>query len=136
MTFVDANLLLRFLAKQPPEQAEIARRVLSRGQRGVELRLEPLTVAEVVYVLGGVYGYSVERIKQELLALLATGALVVEHEGAVLDALTKMTPKLDFPDVYLAARARSVGAKVASFDKGFKKLEVALLPLESDAEGN
>lgn len=125
MTFVDANILLRFLTKQPPEQAELARDVLEQGQQGVlKLVLEPLTVAEVVYVLSGVYGYPLERVKGELLALLTTGAVRLEHERAVLDALSRMSGRLDFADTYLAARARVSGGEVVSFDRGFQQLEV------------
>lgn len=128
MTFVDANVLLRFLTKQPPGQAELARDVLERGQRGeLKLLVEPLTVAEVVYVLTGVYGYPAERVKGELLALLTTGAVKLEHERAVLDALSRMSERLDFPDTYLAARARLTAGEVVSFDKGFRQLEVAWL---------
>lgn len=128
MTFVDANLLLRFLTKQPPQQAEAARDILARGQRGeLSLVLEPLTVAEVVYVLTGVYGYTLDRVKGELLALISTDALKVEYERAVSDALSRLSSKLDFPDTYLAARARLIGGQVASFDKGFGALEVAWL---------
>lgn len=126
MTFIDANILLRFLTKQPPEQAALARDVLERGQRGeLKLLVEPLTVAEVIYVLGGVYDYSVERVRSELLALLTTGAVKIEYERAVLDALSRMSERLDFPDTYLAARARLAAGEVVSFDKGFKQLEVS-----------
>lgn len=128
MTFVDANILLRFLTKQPPEQAEQARDILERGQRGeFNLVVEPLTLAEVIYVLSGVYQYPVERIKGELLALINTDAVRLETtllERAVIDALSKLSPKLDFPDTYLAARARLSGGQVVSFDKGFSTLEV------------
>lgn len=128
MTFVDANILLRFLTKQPPEQAEQARDILERGQRGeFNLVVEPLTLAEVVYVLSGIYHYPIERIKTELLALINTDAVRLETtvlERAVLDALAKLSPKLDFPDTYLAARARLSGGQVVSFDKGFGTLEV------------
>ena len=135
MTFVDANVLLRFLTKQPPEQAAQAREVLLQGQRGeLELIVEPLTVAEVVYVLGGVYTYEVDRSREELLALLTTGAVAVEHEGAVLDALMRMSKRIDFPDAYLAARARTSGGQVATFDKGFRKLEVAQVDMETEGE--
>ncbi len=128
MTFIDANILLRFLTKQPLEQAELARDVLERGQRGeLKLVLEPLTVAEVIYVLTGVYSYPLERVKSELLALLTTGAVKLEHERAVLDALSRMSRKLDFPDTYLAARARSSSGQVVSFDRGFGSLGVAWL---------
>ena len=128
MTFVDANVLLRFLTKQPPAQAEAARDVLERGQRGeFNLVVEPLTLAEVVYVLAGVYGYPAQRIRAELLDLLHTDAVRLETtllERAVIDALMKLSPKLDFPDTYLAARARLSGGQVVSFDKGFGTLEV------------
>jgi len=134
VTFIDANLILRFLTKQPPEQAERARDVLERGQRGeLKLMLEPLTVAEVIYVLNGVYGYTLERVKGELLALVSTDAFKVEGERAVSDALSRLSPKLDFPDTYLAARARLVGGQVASFDRGFGTLEVNWL--EPGGEG-
>lgn len=130
MTFVDANLILRFLTKQPPEQAERARNVLERGQRGeLKLMLEPLTVAEVIYVLTGVYGYTLERVKGELLALMSAEAFKVEYERAVSDALSRLSPKLDFPDTYLAARARLVSGQVASFDRSFGTLEVNWLEL-------
>ena len=135
MTFVDANLILRFLTKQPPRQAEAARDVLERGQRGeLRLVLEPLTVAEVICVLTGVYGYPLERVRGELLALMSTDAFKVEYERAVGDALARLSPKLDFPDTYLAARARLAGGQVASFDKGFGTLEVDWL--EPGGEGD
>jgi predicted nucleic acid-binding protein len=128
VTFVDANIVLRFLTKQPPEQAVLARDILERGQQGaLKLVLEPLMVAEVIYVLTGVYGYPLERVRSELLALLTTGAVKLEYERAVLDALTRMSEKLDFPDTYLAARARLASGEVVSFDRGFKQLEVAWL---------
>ena len=125
MTYLDANVLLRFLTKQPPEQAAAARDLLKRGQAGeLELIVLPLIVAEVIYVLMGVYDYSPERTKDELLRLLTSSALQLEHEAAVLTALTNLSKKTDFPDAYLAVRAVSERASVASFDKGFAKLEV------------
>ena len=128
MTFVDANILLRFLTKQPREQAEQARDIFERGQRlEFNLVLEPLILAEVIYVLLGVYGYSHERVRDELLALLSTEVVRFETVGlerAAIDALSKLSPKLDFPDTYLAARARLSGGQVVSFDKGFGALEV------------
>ena len=115
MTFIDANLILRFLTKQPPQQAEQARDVLECGQRGeLKLVLEPLTVAKVIYVLTGVYGYPPERVKGELLALMSTDAFKVEYERAVGDALSRLSSKLNFPDSYLAARARLAGEQAGS----------------------
>lgn len=45
----------------------------------------------------------------------------------VLDALSRMSERLDFPDTYLAARARLAGGEVVSFDKGFGQLEMTWL---------
>ena len=135
MTLVDANVLLRFLTKQPPRQAAQARALFLKGQQGdPELVVAPLIVAEVIYVLGGVYGYEVERTRRELLALLTTGAITVEHEGAVLSALVRMSKQIDFPDAYLAARARMTKGQVATFDKGFGKLEVERVYMEPNSE--
>ena len=137
MILVDANILLRFLTKQPPDQADQARRILERGAKGeLSLVVEPLILAEVIYVLSGVYSYPIERIQSELLALLSTDAVRLETtllERVVIEALSKLSAKLDFPDTYLAARARLSGGQVVSFDKGFEKLDVDWLnPGETD----
>ncbi len=56
---LDANVLLRFITKTPPDQAAKARDLLKRGQAGeVRLVLEPLTLADVVYVLKKPYAMS------------------------------------------------------------------------------
>lgn len=55
---------------------------------------------------------------------MSTDAFKVTYERDVSDALSRLSPKLDFPDTYLAARARLAGGQVASFDKGFGTLEV------------
>lgn len=97
--------------------------------------VEPLTLARVIDVLSGVYGYPVERVRTELLDLINTDAVRLETtllERAVLDALAKLSPKLDFPDTYLAARARLSGGQVVSFGKGFETLEVDWLEPEGD----
>lgn len=138
MTFIDANVLLRFLTKQPLDQAEQARDIFERGQRlDFNLVIEPLILTEVIYVLLGVYGYTHERARNELLALLSTEVVRFETmalERAAIDALSKLSPKLNFPDTYLAARARLSGGQVVSFDKGFRSLEVDWLNPGGDDE--
>ncbi len=60
--------------------------------------VEPPTLAEVVYVLVGVYGYPARRIRAELLDLIHTDAIRLEKallERAVTDALAKLSPELD-----------------------------------------
>lgn len=127
MTLVDANVLLRFLTKAPPDMAEASRQLLKRGQRGeVELRVVPLTLAEVFYVLRRFYKWELDDIQQRLIALVTSRAFEVEYEAAVLQALQTLAKGVDFEDAYLAARVATEG-QVASFDRDFDKLGVARL---------
>ena len=128
MIFVDANVLLRFITKQPAEQAEQARALLKRGQQGeLELKVLPLTLAEVYHVLRRLYKFAVEDIKDVLVALISSQAFEVEHETAMLSAVHNLGSRIDFEDSYLAARAFLVEGSVASFDKDFDKLGVRCL---------
>lgn len=126
MILLDANVLLRFITKQPPVQAEAARSILRRGQTGeFELRVLPLTLAEVYYVLRRVYTFESADAKHVLLSLVTSRAFELEHEAAVLVALETLGPGIDFEDAYLAARARLADGQVASFDRDFDRLGVA-----------
>ena len=133
MTLIDANVLLRFLTKAPPDMAEASRQLLKRGQQGtIDLLVVPLTLAEVFYVLHRFYKWDVGDIQQRLGALITSRAFQVEHEAAVLRALQTLA-NIDFEDAYLAARVASAG-QVATFDRDFDKLGVARLdPLEASS---
>ena len=123
MTLVDANVLLRFITKQPGEQAEQARALLKRGQQGeFDLLVLPVTLAEVYHVLRRLYKMATEDIQEVLVALVSSGAFKVEHEAAVLNAVHNLSASIDFEDAYLAARAVLVEGDVASFDRDFAKL--------------
>jgi len=50
--WVDANVVLRFLTRDPAEQAEKAAKLMAMAERGeVTLVLSTLTVAEIFWVL-------------------------------------------------------------------------------------
>ena len=129
--FVDANVVLRFLTRTPAAQAQVAARLFTRAQRGeLDLLLLPAVVAEVVYVLEGVYGYTRERVASELTALFDAQCLRVSDEEAVRDAVhRRVTSGVDFVDAYLAARGRNGGLAIATFDRDFGRLDVDLLSL-------
>jgi predicted nucleic acid-binding protein len=130
-TLVDTNVVLRFLTRTPAVQAQAAARLFTRGQRGeIDLVLLPTIVAEVVYVLDGVYDYTGERVASELTALLDAQCLRVGDEGAVREALhRRATSGVDFVDAYLAAVSRREGVAVATFDRDVARLDVQLLPV-------
>ena len=120
-------MLLRFLTGAPPELAERAARILEEAQQGnVSLRVHPVVVAETVWVLESFYGYSKAEISRVLIPLLEQPSLRVEGARSVIEALEAIAESnVDFADALLAASARSRGEGVASFDRDFRKLDVA-----------
>lgn len=130
MTYwLDANVLLRFITKTPADMADRARALLKRAEAGeVDLRVHPLVVAEATWVLLSAYGYSKEQITQELVSVLELAALQVEEAQATIGALYLMNERnVDFVDAFLAQTGRARAEGVASFDRDFKKLDVAWL---------
>ncbi|MGI8649017.1 MAG: PIN domain-containing protein [Rubrobacter sp.] len=125
-SWVDANVLLRFLSGQPPEMAESASRILEEAERGeISLRVHPVVVAETVWVLQSFYEYSREEIAGSLVPLLTEHGLKVEGPRVVSRALESMAAKnVDFADALLAETGKAQNEGVTSFDADFKKLGV------------
>jgi predicted nucleic acid-binding protein len=124
--WVDANVLLRLLTGEPPELAQRALRLAQRAERGeVTLRLSPIVVAEMVWVLNSFYRYPRVQIAEVLLLLMAAEGIVVEEAEQVIAALDRMaTVNVDFLDAFLAEVARREGGAVVSFDRDFRRLDI------------
>ncbi len=123
---VDANVLLRYLTNSPSALAEQAAALLE-GAVGHHVRLvvAPLTLAEVVYVLTGVYGWQPRDVAHGLLDLLDSQLLVVLEAEVVRQALAwyRDVSAIDFADAYVAALALGRGhGLVATFDRDFQRL--------------
>ncbi|MCX6373760.1 MAG: PIN domain-containing protein [Actinobacteria bacterium] len=131
--WVDANVVLRLLTGQPEAQAQEAAELMSRADAGeVRLRICPLVVAEVVWVLTSAYDVPRAQVADVLTSFLASGGLVVEEGMLLAVALAQMVEqRVDFVDAYLAARARLSGAPVATFDGDFDRLGVERLALDA-----
>lgn len=124
--WVDANVLLRFLTGDPPDLAQRALRLIQQAERGeVTLKLSPIVVAEVVWVLGSFYRYPRNQIAEVLLPLVTAEGIVLEESEQVVAALDRMaTANVDFIDAYLAEVARREGGSVVSFDRDFRRLDI------------
>ncbi|GET39474.1 PIN domain-containing protein [Microseira wollei] len=124
--WVDANVLLRFLTGEPPELAQRALRLMQQAERGeVILRLSPIVVAEVVWVLGSFYRYPRNQIAEVLLPLVIAEGVFLEESEQVVAAIDRMaTANVDFIDAYLAEVARREGGSVVSFDRDFRRLDI------------
>ena len=132
IVWVDADVVLRLLTGQPKGQAQAAAALMARADAGeLRLRLCPLVVAEVVWVLTSAYDAPRERVADVLTSFLASGGLVVEEGMLLVAALAQMAEqRVDFVDAYLAAKARLSGAPVATFDGDFDRLGVERLALD------
>lgn len=115
---IDANVILRYLLNDNEEMAEEAEAVIKGGAYTL-----PEVMAEVVYVLKGVYKMPRTEIAQcvhAILQIVSTNDSDVLHEAIDIYADTK----LDFVDCILIAHHRVHNAEVFSFDKALcKKLK-------------
>lgn len=127
--WIDANLILRFLTREPQDLAERTLRFIQRAEQGeITLQVTPLVIAEVVWVLGSFYKYPRTQIAETLTDFLGSDGLVVQDLQLSLAALERMaSANVDFVDAYLAETTRQAGGTVASFDRDFRRLEIPWL---------
>ena len=131
---VDANVILRFLRNDDPEQSPIAAALFDRAQSGqVKLLVSAVTVAEVFYVLASVYNLPRPETASILHTLLSSDLLACNDLEIVLDALKQITANKDsFGDAYLMATAGKTQDELASFDKGItSRKNIRVYPLAS-----
>lgn len=119
---LDANVVVRFLRNDHPEQSPAARRLVERARRGeTRLALSAVIVAEVYYVLTKVYKVGRAEAANVLASFLSSPAVEADGRDRVLDALQRVAAAgVDFGDAYLAATGFEAGEGVASFDRDFK----------------
>ena len=116
MPILDANVILRYLLNDLTDQAEAAKSaVLAGASTTVEV------LAEVVYVLNGVYKADRITIATALTAFLQE--IEVPHKDALLYALQLYSVrKLDFVDCVLAGYRHVDGVNVVTFDSKLQKV--------------
>ena len=116
MTRIDTNYIIRYLLDDNEEMATIAEEVIM--YKNIYISNEVL--AEVVYVLSGVYGYIRAEISSVLLELMSFDNIETNDKPIVLKALEiYANKKLDFVDCLLCAY--STIDEILSFDKKLMK---------------
>jgi predicted nucleic-acid-binding protein len=110
----DANLLVRVLVQDDPEQARAAMDLLRRA----ELVAVPLPVfCELVWVLKRLYGFAAADCVVAIEALLAARAVVTDRP-AVKCGLRLLAAGGDFADAVIAfSGSRLGGERFVSFDR-------------------
>lgn len=113
---VDANVVLRYMLHDDESLFLEAERTMREGAY-----LLPEVLAEVVYVLQGVY--SVPRAEISLQLQLLVDEMQSEHPEVFKSALAMFgSKKLDFVDCLLVAYSNNLGDKVVSFDRKLNRM--------------
>lgn len=108
---IDANVILRYLLNDIPEMSEKAKRTIDSGAYTI-----PEIIAEVVYVLKGVYKINRNAIGDALIDLLYE--IEIEPHSVMIKSLDIYAKsKFDFVDCILLSRHQLLGEKIFTFDK-------------------
>jgi predicted nucleic acid-binding protein len=122
---LDANVLVRFLVQDDVKQSSAATDLLEKAERrDVVLHLDPLVLAETVYVLTRRYDRPRIEVANVLLSFIQNPGIITMEEATVADALQRFaTFNVDFADAWLAARAARLRHPVASFDRDLDRFK-------------
>ena len=123
--WLDANVVIRLLVQDEPRQSAAATALFHKAERKeLNLRLEAMIVAEIIYVLSRLYGHTRIEIANALLALIQNAGVETSDKNLVVDALHRFAEtSVDFPDAWLAARACQSDCAIASFDRDFDRFK-------------
>lgn len=122
---LDANVLLRFLTMDVPEQGITARDLLARAGAGqVRLRMTTMAFAEVVWVLEKVYRWQKGEIAAGLAAALSLPGLDVDRADVLAAALPAYAlHNVDLSDAYQSQLAAVDGVDaIVSYHRDFDRL--------------
>jgi len=122
-THIDANVILRFLLADHKEHSPKARKLFERAERGeVELFVSHVCLAETAWVLTSFYKTDRAQVASKLKAIALHAGVSCDVPEVLITAFDSFSRVgLDFIDCYNAALAESRGAKLASFDKDYRK---------------
>ena len=129
MIGVDTNVLVRYLVRDIPEQAEAARSLLEGLTPESPGFISREVAIETVWVLERSYRFSREQIADILKELTAVDELVFEAvEDVARAALEFRQGGPDFADLMILAAAERVGASpLYTFDQRFARSTDAVL---------
>jgi predicted nucleic-acid-binding protein len=120
MKALDTNVLVRFLVKDDPAQAEIIYRRLKQAEIDGEVFFVPLLVVqELIWVLDSVYKVPRQEMVDSLEALLRMPVLRWESQVVIQSLISSARDtRLDLPDLLIAQSAKHSGCeRVLTFDQ-------------------
>ena len=126
MRTIDANVILRYLTSDVPDQAKQAEELLKKVEEGNEdVFLPDIVLADIIWVLEGYYKQTREDIREWLTAILSLQGLTNSDKNVALNALDIYVDKrVDWSDAFIASQMlqRKI-TEIYSFDKHFDRID-------------
>jgi len=123
---IDANIILRYLTNDVPEQAKKTELLLKKVEAGNETVFLPdIILADIIWILEGYYKQTRDDIRNWIVALLSLKGLIFSDKDIALVSLDIYSSKsVDWSDAFTAAQMlkRNVN-KIYSFDRHFDKID-------------
>jgi len=126
MRTIDANVVLRYLTNDVPDQASQVGELLTRVEAGIEeVFLPDIMLADIVWVLEGYYKQSRAQIRDWVTTILSLQGLESSNKDVALDALDIYVDKgIDWSNAFAASQMTDRGiTDIYSFDKHFDRLD-------------
>jgi len=122
---LDTNVLIRFLVRDNPEQADSARALLEGLTTEDPGFICREVIIEVFWVLERSYRFSREQIASIVIELIDTDTLVIEDDNDVAQATVAYSQGgADFSDLMTLAAANRMGAQpLYTFDQRLSSLQ-------------
>lgn len=127
LLFLDANIFLRYLTQDNPDQGQRAYAILQQVENGtLQVMTSEAVITEVVHVLSSKALYNVPRpvIRTRLAAVITLKGLRLRHKRMYLRALDIYEgTTIDFVDALsVALMERAKITTILSFDRDFDKI--------------
>jgi predicted nucleic-acid-binding protein len=114
MLLIDTNIILRYLLNDSDEFSQKAKDVILNNDALIVTQV----IAEVIYVLKGVYASTKQEIVDGLLSICSMDNVQLENEEIVVFSLKLfLETNLDFVDALLISYQKFTGRKVVTFDR-------------------
>jgi len=123
--WIDANVIVRHLTQDPPDQARQVLDLFRAAHDGiVVLWVDPITIAECVWVLTSIYRLPRGDIARSLADIVAADGIEADDREMLIQALRLYAAhNVDFADALLAARtSHHRVTDIYSFDRDFDRL--------------
>lgn len=126
MRTIDANVILRYLTNDLPDQATRAGELLKKVEAGIEeVFLPDIILADIIWILEGYYKQSRTQIRDWVTIILSLQGLEFSDKNIALDVLDIYVEKgIDWSDAFTASQMSDRGiTEIYSFDKHFSRVD-------------